>query len=314
MTITDQIPIKGLNEVKNITIKRFDSNNLTQLAKDQTLIYNQAIQDLPDYFPAKVEDVITRFQRKEFDQKRMFYAYNGSKMIGYSGLTGRDQKENLRTVGYPWLLKDAPIKVRDLLYDAMEYQCKHEGTKIMRAFASEKYTTILDFFLSKNFKVKQEYLILEKKLTKNQFKIPENYKFRSLSPGDLPKLESISLHDPKVKSRFFTSDWSQFMNLSEYNPDDVIVAEKDNKVVGFYALTIPNDITKTKTYLAGIAVDPQHQIIEPYLIMELENRAYARGKKTVEIALIPDSKRLHFAQERGFVQSGTRFRLDKTIT
>ena len=104
------------------------------------------------------------------------------------------------------------------------------------------------------------------------------------------------------------------MNLSEYNPDDVLIAEKDNKIVGFYALTIPNDITKTKTYLAGIAVDPQHQIIEPYLIMELENRAYARGKKTVETALIPDSKRLRFAQERGFVRTGTRFRLDKPIT
>ena len=44
--------------MSTIEIKRFDSNNLEKLAKEQTTIYNQGIENLIDYPPATVQDVI----------------------------------------------------------------------------------------------------------------------------------------------------------------------------------------------------------------------------------------------------------------
>ena len=65
----------------DIEIKRFDSNRLEELARDQARIYNYGSRGLPDYPPAKVEDVIKRFKRSAFDQSRMFYAFKGPKML-----------------------------------------------------------------------------------------------------------------------------------------------------------------------------------------------------------------------------------------
>ena len=148
--------------MNSFVIRPFDPNRITELAKIQTQINNEAIKDFPDYLPATVDDVIARFQRKEFDPKRMFYAYEGSKIVGYAGLSGRNLKDNLRTVGYPWILKGISSSVRDLLYKAMENQCRREGTKNLQVYVSEKYPDIIDFFTSKDFKKTQEYVIMEK--------------------------------------------------------------------------------------------------------------------------------------------------------
>ena len=153
--------------MNSIEIKRFDVNKLEQLAKDQTAIYNQAGKKIVDFEPATEEDVIKRFQRKEFDPLRMFYAFQGDKMIGYAGLTGRDKEKNHRGVGYPWLLKDVPVNVRDQLYEGMQKQCKDEGTKTMRGFASERNPEILNFYKSKGFEINQEFLVHQKQLIKN---------------------------------------------------------------------------------------------------------------------------------------------------
>ena len=297
----------------NVVIKPFDSNQLEQLAKNQTEIYNQATKDLSDYFPAKVEDVVKRFQRTEFDPKRMYYAFDGPKMIGYAGLTGRDQRNNLRTVGYPWLLKDTPANIRDQLYDAMESQCKSEGTKSIRFFASERYPDMLKFFKSKNFNVTQEFYILNKQLAKQDYKLPEGYTFRQLKEDDLSNLENVSKNDPKMKEPFNASDWKRFMGSSDYNPDNVVVAEKDGKVVGFYSLFIPKEPDQTKCYFGGVTVHGEHQAIEQFLLIELMNRAFNRGKKTLETAFYPDSKRLPPAKEMGFKQVSTNYKLEKML-
>ena len=298
----------------NIIIKSFDPNRLHELAKAQVKIYNQAIENFPDYFPTKVDDVVKRFQNPEFDPKRMYYAFNGETMIGYSGLSTRNQQYNSRTVGYPWLLKGVDPNVRNILYDAMEKQCKKERTRSMCVYVSERYIDIIEFFRSKNFHFSQDYIILEKKLSKNTFKKPDGYIFRSLKEKDIPMLETISLHDPSVKERFISSDWTQFMNFSEYSIDDVIVAEKDGKVVGFYALSIPSDEKKTKTYFAGVAVNKKDHIVESFLQMELENRAFERGKKTLEISYSPYSKRLPLAKEKGFEPVGITLKLEKFLS
>ena len=299
--------------MNSVVIKQFDSNQLTDIARSQTQIYNESIAQFPDYLPARVDEVVTRFRSKEFDHKRMFYAYEGSKMVGYAGLSSRDIKNNLRTVGYPWLVKETPSTVRNILYDSMEKQCRREGTKIMRTFVSENYPDIMEFFTSKNFTITQEFIKMEKILSKNEFKIPNGYKFRSLRRDDLPKLETIALHDRKLKYRFTPSDWNQFINLNEFNIDDTIVAEKDGKVVGFYSISISDDPSKTKAFIAAEAIDSQHQIIEPYLAMELENRAFERGKKSLETAFYIGSERLNLSKERGFQEMGINFRLDKFL-
>ena len=109
--------------MSRIEIKGFDPDRLEELAKEQTAIYNYGTSKLPEFIPAKVEDVIKRFKRENFDQNRMFYAYDGDKMVGYAGLTGRDEQQNLRGIGYPWLTEGTPEEVRDLLYEAMENKC-----------------------------------------------------------------------------------------------------------------------------------------------------------------------------------------------
>ena len=277
------------------------------------MIYNQAIKTFPDYFPAKVEDVVKRFQRKEFDQKRMFYAFDRDEMIGYAGLSGRNLQYNSRTAGYPWILKGVDPNVRNLLYNAMEKQCRKEGTRSMHAFVVERYLDIIDFFESRNFHITQDFIIFEKKLSKIKFKTPEGYTFRLLKEKDLPRLETISLRDRRVKERIFSSDWTQFMNFSEYNTDDVIIAEKNGNIAGFYALSIPADQKKTKTYFAGLAVDVKDQMIEPYIEMELENRAFERGKKTLEISLSTFSKKIPLAKEKGFQPAGITLKLEKFL-
>ena len=103
------------------------------------------------------------------------------------------------------------------------------------------------------------------------------------------------------------------MNFSEYSTDDVLVAEKDGKAVGFYALSIPPDEKRTKTYFAGLAVNKKDRIIEPFLENELENRAFERGKRTLEMTFSPYSKRLHLAKEKGFEQAGITLKLEKFL-
>ena len=300
-------------DTKNVVIKRYDPAQLEQLAKDQTAIYNQGTAKMPEYPQAKVEDVINRFKRKEFDPLRMFYAYNGSTMIGYAGLSGKDKEKNLRSVGYPWLLKDVPNSVRDLLYDAMENQCKSEGTKTLRTMLLQKYPDLLNFFKARNFQTKLEFLIFEKELTKNVYKLPAGYTFRSLAKNDLSKLESLSRRDPKLKAPFNVSDMERFMNSSDYNPEFALVAEKAGTIVGFYSLTVFPDPKMTKVYFGGVATDPGNQEIELLLLMELENRALSHGKKTIEITFFPDSLRLPSAKERGFKQISSSYRLEKTL-
>ena len=300
-------------DIENVVIKRYDPTQLEQLAKNQVVIYNQAIPEMSDYIPAKVEDVINRFKRKEFDPLRMFYAYDGSRMIGYAGLTGKDKEQNLRSVGYPWLLKDVPNSVRDLLYDAMENQCRSEGTKTLHSFSSNKYPEFFNFFKAKNFQTKLEYLIFDKELTKNVYTLPEGYTLRSLHKEDLPTLESLSRRDPKLKAPFNVSDMERVMNSSDYNPEFALVAVKDDNIVGFYSLTVFPDPKMTKVYFGGVATDPGNQEIELLLLMELENRALSHGKKTIEITFFPDSLRLPSAKERGFKQIGTTYMLEKTL-
>ena len=300
-------------DIKSVVIKRYDPTQLEQLAKDQTSIYNQGTAKMPEYPPAKVEDVVKRFKRKEFDPSRMFYAYNGATMIGYAGLSGKDKEKNLRSVGYPWLIEDIPNGVRDLLYDAMENQCNSEGTKTLRTTLLQKYPDLLNFFKDKNFQTKTEFLVFEKELTKNAHTLPEGYTIRSLVKDDLFKVEAISHRDPKLKNPFIRADWERIINDSNNNPEFAIVAEKDGNVVAFYALTVFSDPKMTKAYFGGVVTDPKHQEVEPLLAMELENRALAQGKKTVEMAFFPDSLRLPLAKERGFKQIGKNILLEKTL-
>lgn len=296
-----------------IEIKRFDNNNLEQLAKDQTAVYNEAIKDFKGIPPANEEDVIARFKRKEFDPLRMFYAFDNNKMIGYAGLTGRDKELNLRGVGYPWLVKEANVSIRELLYGAMEHQCESEGTKTMRTFTSDRFRSILDFFKEKNFTITQEFLVYQKELEKNHFSLPDGYTIRSLKREDLPKLEYISKRDPKMKTPFSSTDMGQFMDSKNYDPSQIVVAEKNGQVVAYFALNNFVDPISKTIFFGGATTDPNHQEIESILMMELENRAIEREMKLFNIAYYPDSLRLPLAKERGFKQIAKNFQLEKPI-
>lgn len=300
--------------MNSIEIKRFDVNKLEQLAKDQTAIYNQAGKKIVDFEPATEEDVIKRFQRKEFDPLRMFYAFQGDKMIGYAGLTGRDKEKNHRGVGYPWLLKDVPENVRDQLYEGMQKQCKDEGTKTMRGFASERNPEILNFYKSKGFEINQEFLVHQKQLIKNNYTLPQGYKMRPVTKDDLPKIADISNRDPKMKTPFDAKGMAGFMDTKNYHPDDYVVAEKNGTVVGFYGINIPNNPKNDKIFFFGVATDPDHQEIEVFLMKELENRGLAKGKKIFEMMFFPDSLRLPSAKERGFKQVAKNYILTKSLS
>ncbi len=116
-----------------------------------------------------------------------------------------------------------------------------------------------------------------------------------------------------MKSPFVASDFEQFMDSSDYDSESIVVAEKEGTVVGYYALYMPADPNLEKAYFAGVAVLGDHQEIEPYLFMELENRALKRGKKKVETTFYPDSPRLPQAKEWGFVQTEHSYRLEKHL-
>jgi hypothetical protein len=296
-----------------IKIKGFDPDRLEELAKEQTEIYNAAIAKLPDTTPAKVEDTIIRFKREAFDQTRMFYAYEGDKMIGYAGLTGRDKEQNLRGVGYPWLAEGTDPSVRDLLYEAMEKKCREEGTTLLRVFGSPNNPEKLKFFKAKAFDVKHEFLVHEKVLSRNEYHLPAGYVFRPLKREDLPVLEEVSRNDPKMRSPFVASDFEQFIDSSDYDPDSIIVTEKDGTVVGFNGVFIPPDPKITRAYFGGVAVLGDHQEIEPFLIKEIENRALVKGKEKMDMAFYPDSPRLPFAKEQGYKQYSHSYQLDKTL-
>ncbi|MFX0183806.1 MAG: hypothetical protein ACFE95_12050 [Candidatus Hodarchaeota archaeon] len=296
-----------------IEIKGFDPDRLEELAKEQTVIYNAAIAKLPDSIPAKVEDTIIRFKREEFDQNRMFYAYEGDKMVGYAGLTGRNKEQNLRGVGYPWLTEGTDTSVRSLLYEAMEKKCHEEGTTLLRVFGSPNNPEKLEFFKAKGFDVKHEFLVHEKVLTHNEFQLPAGYVFRTMKREDLPVLEKVSQNDPKMKTPFIASDYEQYIDSSDYDPDSIIVAEKDGNVVGFYGMFIPPDPKITRAYFGGAAVLGDHQEIEPFLIKEIENRALAKGKEKMDMAFYPDSPRLPYAKEHGYKLYSHSYQLDKTL-
>lgn len=296
-----------------IKIKGFDPDRLEKLAKEQTEIYNAAIAKLPDTTPAKVEDTIIRFKREAFDQNRMFYAYEGDKMVGYAGLTGRDKLQNLRGVGYPWLIEGTDLSVRDLLYEAMEKKCREEGTTLLRVFGSPNNPEKLKYFKAKAYDVKHEFLVHEKVLTRNEYQLPEGYVFRPLKREDLPVLEEVSRNDPKMRSPFVASDFEQFIDSSDYDPDSIIVTEKDGTVVGFYGVFISPDPKITRAYFGGVAVLGDHQEIEPFLIKEIENRALVKGKEKMDMAFYPDSPRLPFAKEQGYKQYSHSYQLDKTL-
>ncbi|UCG00280.1 MAG: GNAT family N-acetyltransferase [Candidatus Heimdallarchaeota archaeon] len=296
-----------------IEIKGFDPNQLEELAKEQTAIYNAAIAKIPDTSPAKVEDTIARFKRETFDQSRMFYAYEGDRMIAYAGLTGRNEEQNLRGVGYPWLRENTDVSVRDLLYEAMENKCHDEGTKLLRVYGSPNFPEQLEYFKSKGFEVIHEFLVHEKVLEKNDYELPAGYIFRPLKRDDLPILEEVSRNDPKMKSPFVASDWEQLMDSNNYNPDSIVVVEKNGTVVGFYAFFIPSDPERKRAYFAGVAVLGDNQEIEPFLFKELENRALEQGKEKVDITFYPDSPRLPLAKELGFTQYSHSYQLDKTL-
>ncbi|MFX0015938.1 MAG: GNAT family N-acetyltransferase [Promethearchaeota archaeon] len=295
-----------------IEIKGFEPNRLEELAKIQTEIYNAATSSLPNS-PAKVEDTIARFKREAFDQSRMFYAYKGDQIVGYSGLTGKDTEQNLRGIGYPWLTEGTDTSVRDLLYETMVKKCRDEGTKLLRVFYSLNYPDQLEFFKSKGFELKHEFLVHEKDLTKNDYELPAGYIFRPLKREDLPILEEVSRKDPKMKSPFVASDYEQYMDSSTYDPDNVIVTEKDGTVVGFFGIFIPPDPERERAFFAGVAIHGDHQEIESFLMKEAENRALAKGKQKMDITFYPDSPRLPFAQKQGYKQYSHSYQLEKKL-
>jgi L-amino acid N-acyltransferase YncA len=293
-----------------IEIRGFDPNRLEELAKEQTAIYNAAIAKFPNTTPADVENVIQRFKRDTFDQSRMFYAYDGDTMVGYAGLTGRDQEQNERGIGYPWLAEGTDLSVRDLLYEAMIKKCKDEGTQRLRGFGAPDFAEISDYFKAKGFKVVQEYLVHAKELVKNEIQLPSGYEIRNLEREDLEAVEEVSKNDPKMKSPFDASQYAQFMENTNYIPENSIVAEKDGEIVGYHAIFTPPDPKIKKAYFGGIAVHGDHQAIEPLLVKEGENRALEQGKETIDMTFYPDSPRLEPFRELGYKQYSHSFRLE----
>jgi GNAT superfamily N-acetyltransferase len=296
-----------------IEIKRFDPNRLEELAKDQTAIYNTAIAKLPESFPAEVEDTIARFKKDTFDQSRMFYAYERDRMVGYIGLSGKDEQLNERGIGYPWLAEGVDSSVRGLLFEAAEKKAKEEGTKKLRAFSSANTPEIMDFYESKGYKVAIEFLRHEKKLQKSDVKLPPGYTIRTLKREDLPAVEEVSKNDPKMKSPFVAANFETYMDSRAYVPEMATVAEKDEKIVGYYGAYIPPDSTANRAYFGGVAVHGDHQEIEPILAREIENRVLEKGFELMDILLYPDSPRLKPFQELGYKQYSHSYRLEKEL-
>ena len=300
-----------------IEIERFNNQKLEELAQLQAEIFNKANSKDPDFLPSKVEDVIKRFKNEKFDPKRMFYAYQGEKMIGYSGLTGKNVKANLRGFGYPWLLDGVDQTVRDLLYEAMEKQCRDEGTEHLEVqpvvFQTPQFQERLDFFKGKQFAIKNEFLLYEKELKHNKYDLPKGYTFRALVEDDLEKLVEVAKTDSKLKGSFEPNDWKDYIQSPDFDPSYIVVAEFENEVVGIYGMYLSTNPKDTKAYFGGIVVHGNHQNIEEYLFMEIENRALEKGKKIFQIMYYPDSERLPYAKEHGYKQTRKAYHLEKNL-
>ncbi|MHA1942214.1 MAG: GNAT family N-acetyltransferase [Candidatus Hodarchaeales archaeon] len=296
-----------------VEIRRFDPNRLEDLAKDQMAIYNADAAENPDFTAVKVENIIERFRRESFDRSGMFYAYEGEKMVGYSGLADRNTHENSRGMGYPWLLKETTENVRDLLYTEMEKKCLEDGIKKLVYFCLQNASKQAEFFKNKGFEIAQEFLVHEKKISYTDFELPSGYEFRSIVKEDLPLLEEVSHNDPNIRSPFIAAHYEQYMNSSSFDPESVVIAEKDGKVVACFALVIPPDPNLKKAYLGLLVVHGNHQEIGIFLMNELENRALARGKEKIEVTFYPDSPRLPFALAHGYSQYEHKYQLEKRL-
>ncbi len=298
-----------------VEIKEFDPNRLEELAKDQTGIYNAEIVKLvPNSFPSKVENTIKRFQKETFDKTRLFYAYEGDKMVGYLGLTGKDTEKNERGFGYPWLAEGTDSSVRDLLYNAAEKKCRDEGTKTLRQFVRKDTPEILEFFKSKDFKVIIEFLNHQKTLEHNDVTFPEGYSVRAMQKEDLKHIEEVvSPNDPTAKDPFRAADFIDFMDSDEYTPETFIVGVKDGEVVGFFGAFIPPIEKPEKGYFGGGQTHGDHQQIEPLLVQEIENRVKARGIDIMDITFYPDSPRLKPFRKMGYTQYSHSYRLEKKL-
>ena len=116
-----------------------------------------------------------------------------------------------------------------------------------------------------------------------------------------------------MKTPFVASDMENLMNRENYNPENIVVSEKDGVVTGFYAINMSVDPKNEKIFFGGVTTDPDHQDIEALLMKEVENRALTRGKKIFELRFYPDSLRLPLAKELGFIQTGKYYRLEKAL-
>lgn len=301
-----------------IEIKRFDSQKLEELAQKQTEIYNKANATDPNFTPARVEEVIKRFKNEKFDPNRMFYAYQGDIIIGYAGLTGRNVERNVRGFGYPWLLDGVNQKVRDELYEAMEEQCREEGTENLEVqtivFQTPHYQERLDFFKTKQFGIKNEFLMYEKELKYNDFVLPKGYTLRSVVERDVEKMVEVAKADLKLKNPFNPKETLDYLHSPDFDPSYIVVAEFENNIVGMYAMFISPNPVDIKAYFAGVVVHGDHQKIEHYLFMEIENRALGKGKKYFQIMYYPDSQRLPYAKEHGYKQIRKTYYLEKKLS
>ncbi|MHA2369490.1 MAG: GNAT family N-acetyltransferase, partial [Candidatus Hodarchaeales archaeon] len=156
-----------------------------------------------------------------------------------------------------------------------------------------------------------EFLRHEKKLQKKDIQLPPGYVIRTLKREDLPAVEEVSKNDPKMKSPFVAANFEAYMDSHAYVPEMATVAEKDDKIVGYYGAYIPPDSTATRAYFGGVAVHGDHQEIEPILAREIENRVLAKGFEVMDILLYPDSPRLKPFQEMGYKQYSQSYRLEK---
>ena len=171
----------------------------------------------------------------------------------------------------------------------------------------------MDFFKTKQFTIKNEFLLYEKELKHNNYDLPKGYTFRTVKEGDLQKLVEVAKTDSKLKGPFEPNDWQDYMNSPDFDPYFIVVAEFENKVVGIYGMYLSTNPKDTKAYFGGIVVHGNHQNIEEYLFMEIENRALEKGKKIFQIMYYPDSERLPYAKEHGYKQTRKAYHLEKNL-
>jgi hypothetical protein len=200
----------------------------------QASIYNATASVLPGFKPAKVDEIIRRYQAADFDPESRFYAVENGEVVGYAvfGENGR--------ISYPWCLPEAE-HWREPLLDAMLGEMKKRRLGEAWAAYRADWVSALRFLEGRGFVEKRVMInyVAELSALPRRSREPANRRLDHLKREELPGLLALA-------ARLFSAADTQaigdfFWNNPFYPFSDNLYALKDatsGEILGACVLVI----------------------------------------------------------------------------